>query len=63
MGSPLRSLDPEIQEGQGQGDLVCHVAELQRQELNIVPTPPSKAPQLHSPCSPALGLDPGEESQ
>lgn len=55
-GQPPGSLDLERQEGQGRGDLVCHVAELQRQEWNIVPTPPREAPQLHSPCSPAWGL-------
>lgn len=55
-GQPPGSLDPERQEGQGRGDLVCHVAELQRQEWNIVPAPPREAPQLHSPCSPAWGL-------
>lgn len=55
-GQPPGSLDLERQEGQGRGDLVCHVAELQRQEWNIVPAPPREAPQLHSPCSPAWGL-------
>lgn len=53
---PPGSADPEMQEGQGRGDLVCHVTELQRQEWSIVPAPPRKAPQLHSPCSPACGL-------
>lgn len=53
-----------MQESQGRGGLVCHVAELQTQEwnmLSLIPIPLTKVPQLPSPCPP--GAAPVQGSQ